>query len=86
MRPRANALSWPREHSFEPHGKLWTARTTYAAMRCVSTAPPRLLPIFRIDTQLQILGATYLEPERRFTNPEVVGRSQRPQPTVARVR
>jgi hypothetical protein len=36
-------------------------------MRCVSTAPPRLAPIFRSDTQLQILGATYLEPERHFT-------------------
>jgi predicted nucleotidyltransferase len=53
-------------------------------MRCVSTAPPRLAPIFRTDTQLQILGATYLEPERRFTIPELVERSGRPQPTVAR--
>jgi predicted nucleotidyltransferase len=53
-------------------------------MRCVSTAPPRLAPIFRSDTQLQILGATYLEPERHFTIPELVGRSSRPQPTVAR--
>jgi predicted nucleotidyltransferase len=53
-------------------------------MRCVSTAPPRLAPIFRSDTQLQILGATYLEPERRFTIPELVERSSRPQPTVAR--
>jgi predicted nucleotidyltransferase len=53
-------------------------------MRCVSTAPPRLAPIFRSDTQLQILGATYLEPERHFTIPELVERSGRPQPTVAR--
>lgn len=53
-------------------------------MRCVSTAPPRLMPIFRSDTQLQILGATYLEPERRFTIPELIARSHRPQPTVAR--
>lgn len=53
-------------------------------MRCVSTAPPRLAPIFRSDTQLQILGATYLEPERQFTIPELVQRSNRPQPTVAR--
>jgi hypothetical protein len=53
-------------------------------MRCVSTAPPRLAPIFRSDTQLQILAATYLEPERRFTIPELVQRSSRPQPTVAR--
>ncbi len=53
-------------------------------MRCVSTAPPRLAPIFRSDTQLQILGATYLEPERHFTIPELVERSSRPQPTVAR--
>lgn len=53
-------------------------------MRCVSTAPPRLAPIFRSDTQLQILGATYLEPERHFTIPELVDRSSRPQPTVAR--
>jgi predicted nucleotidyltransferase len=53
-------------------------------MRCVSTAPPRLVPIFRSETQLQILGATYLEPERRFTIPELVQRSSRPQPTVAR--
>jgi hypothetical protein len=53
-------------------------------MRCVSTAPPRLAPIFRSDTQLQILGATYLEPERRFTMPELIARTHRPQPTVAR--
>ncbi|MGI8760587.1 MAG: MarR family transcriptional regulator [Jatrophihabitantaceae bacterium] len=53
-------------------------------MRCVSTAPPRLAPIFRSDTQLQVLGATYLEPERHFTIPEVVERSSHPQPTVAR--
>jgi len=50
----------------------------------VSTAPPRLAPIFRSDTQLQVLGATYLEPERHFTIPELVERSCRPQPTVAR--
>jgi hypothetical protein len=43
-----------------------------------------LAPIFRSDTQLQILGATYLEPERHFTVPELVDRSGRPQPTVAR--
>jgi predicted nucleotidyltransferase len=53
-------------------------------MRCVSTSPPRLAPIFRSDTQLQVLGATYLEPERHFTIPELVERSSRPQPTVAR--
>jgi hypothetical protein len=53
-------------------------------MRCVSTAPPRLAPIFRSETQLRILGATYLEPERHFTIPELVIRSDRPQPTVAR--
>lgn len=53
-------------------------------MRCVSNAPPRLAPIFRSETQLQILGATYLEPERHFTIPELVERSSRPQPTVAR--
>jgi predicted nucleotidyltransferase len=50
----------------------------------MSAAPPRLAPIFRSDTQLHILGATYLEPERRFTMPELVERSSRPQPTVAR--
>ncbi len=50
----------------------------------MSKAPPRLAPIFRSDTQLQILGATYLEPERHFTIPELVERSGRPQPTVAR--
>ena len=59
-------------------------RTTHVTMRCVSTAPPRLAPIFRSDTQLQILGATYLEPERHFTILELVVRSDRPQPTVAR--
>ena len=42
------------------------------------------MPIFRSDTQLQILGAAYLEPERRFTIPELIARSHRPQPTVAR--
>ncbi|MHB8450188.1 MAG: MarR family transcriptional regulator [Mycobacteriales bacterium] len=50
----------------------------------MSTAAPRLAPIFRSDTQLQLLGATYLEPERHFTIPELVERSNRPQPTVAR--
>lgn len=58
--------------------------TAHGTMRCVSTRPPRLAPIFRSDTQLQILGATYLEPERQFTIPELVERSSRPQPTVAR--
>jgi len=53
-------------------------------MRCVSTQRARLAPIFRSNTQLQILGVTYLEPERRFTIPELVERSSRPQPTVAR--
>lgn len=53
-------------------------------MRCVSTAPPRLAPIFRSDTQLQILGATHLEPEHHFTIPDLVERSGRAQPTVAR--
>ena len=53
-------------------------------MRCVSSAPPRLAPIFRSDTQLRVLGATYLEPERRFTVPELVERASRPQPTIAR--
>ncbi len=51
----------------------------------MSTAPPRLAPIFRSDTQLQILGATYLEPERHFTNSELVERSRRPQPAVERL-
>ena len=50
----------------------------------MSTSPPRLAPIFRSDTQLQILAATYLEPERRFTIPELVERSRRPQPSIAR--
>jgi hypothetical protein len=53
-------------------------------MRYVSTERPRLAPIFRSDTQLKILAATYLEPERQFSIPELVERSGRPQPTVAR--
>lgn len=53
-------------------------------MRCVSTQRAPLAPIFRSDTQLQILGATYLEPERHFTISELVERSSRPQPTGAR--
>lgn len=53
-------------------------------MRCVSTARPQLAPIFRSDVQLRLLGATYLEPERRFTLPELVERTGRPQSTVAR--
>ncbi len=53
-------------------------------MRCVSIAPPRLAPIFRSNTQLRILGATYLDPERHFTIPDLVERTGRPQPTVAR--
>ncbi|WP_375501624.1 hypothetical protein [uncultured Jatrophihabitans sp.] len=36
------------------------------------------------DTQLQILGATYLEPEREFTIPELTEHSRRPRPNVAR--
>src|SRR6185503_7653369 len=59
-------------------------RTMHERLRCVSTVPPRLAPIFRSDTQLRILGATYLEPERHFTIPDLVERSGRPQPTVAR--
>jgi len=50
----------------------------------VSTQRAPLAPIFRSHTQLQILGATYLEPERHFTIPELVERASRPQPTVAR--
>jgi hypothetical protein len=53
-------------------------------MRCVSIQRPPLVPIFRSDTQLQILGATYLEPERQFTIPDLVQRARRPQPTIAR--
>jgi DNA-binding MarR family transcriptional regulator len=53
-------------------------------MRCVSTEPPRLLPIFRSDTQLQVLGTIYLEPERHFTIPELIKSLKRPQPTIAR--
>ncbi len=59
-------------------------RTTHGTMRCVSIPRVRLAPIFRSDTQLHILGATYLEPARRFTIPELVERAGRPQPTVAR--
>ncbi|KYH45315.1 winged helix-turn-helix domain-containing protein [Branchiibius sp. NY16-3462-2] len=43
-----------------------------------------LVPIFRSDAQLQVLGATYLEPDREFSVPELVGRSSRSQPTIAR--
>ena len=50
----------------------------------MSTARPSLAPIFRSDVQLGLLGATYLEPERRFTIPELVERTDKPQPTVAR--
>lgn len=53
-------------------------------MFCVSTQPSRLAPIFRSETQLRILGATYLEPKRHFTIPALVELSGRPQPTVAR--
>ncbi len=53
-------------------------------MRCVSTAPPALAPIFRSDTQLRILGATYLDPQRHFTIPDLIEHTGRPQPTVAR--
>ncbi|MCL2787842.1 MAG: ArsR family transcriptional regulator [Micrococcales bacterium] len=50
----------------------------------MSTARPRLAPIFRSDVQLLVLGATYLESERRFSIPELVERTGKPQPTVAR--
>ena len=53
-------------------------------MRYVSTSRPKLAPIFRSDVQLRVLGATYLEPERHFTIPELVERTGKPQPTVAR--
>jgi DNA-binding transcriptional ArsR family regulator len=53
-------------------------------MRYVSTSRPKLAPIFRSDVQLQVLGATYLEPERQFTIAELVERTGKPQPTVAR--
>lgn len=53
-------------------------------MRYVSSSRPKLAPIFRSDLQLRVLGATYLEPERRFTIPELVERTGKPQPTVAR--
>lgn len=53
-------------------------------MRHVSTARPRLAPIFRSELQLQVLGAVYLEPERHFTIPDLVSRTGRPQPSVAR--
>lgn len=56
----------------------------YVRPRVWRRVSPRLAPIFRSDTQLQILGATYLEPERHFTIPELVERASRPQPTVAR--
>ena len=53
-------------------------------MRCVSTSPPRLAPIFRTDTQLWILAATYAEPDRQFGVSDLAARLRRPQPTVAR--
>ena len=53
-------------------------------MHYVSTARPLLAPIFRSEVQLRILGATYLEPGRRFSIGELVERTGRPQPTVAR--
>lgn len=58
--------------------------TMHRTMRCVSTTRSRLAPIFRSDTQLQILAATYLQPDRRFSIPDLVARAKRPQPTVAR--
>jgi predicted nucleotidyltransferase len=53
-------------------------------MRYMSTTRPKLAPIFRSDVQLRVLGATYLEPDRHFTIPELVARTGKPQPTVAR--
>lgn len=61
-----------------------TTHITHRTMRYVSTARPRLAPIFRSELQLQILGAVYLEPEQHFTIPDLVSRTGRPQPTVAR--
>lgn len=53
-------------------------------MRYVNSVAPRLAPIFRSDVQLHVLGATYLEPDREFSIPDLVDRSARSQPTVAR--
>lgn len=63
---------------------LLTTHIAHRTMRYVSTARPRLAPIFRSELQLRMLGAVYLEPERQFTIPELVSRTGRPQPTVAR--
>lgn len=53
-------------------------------MRSVSSQRPQLAPIFRSDTQLQIMGLTYLEPDHHFAVPDLVRALRRPQPTVAR--
>ncbi len=53
-------------------------------MRCVSSSRPQLAPIFRSETQLQIMALVYLEPDRHFAVPEVVATLRAPQPTVAR--
>ncbi|MCL2804081.1 MAG: MarR family transcriptional regulator [Micrococcales bacterium] len=50
----------------------------------MSTPRPSLAPIFRSEVQLGVLGATYLEPERRFAIRELIERTGKPQPTVAR--
>lgn len=68
---------WPPQQPLTTH-------TTHTTMRYVSTSRPRLAPIFRSELQLQILGAVYLAPERHFTIPDLVSRTGRPQPTVAR--
>ncbi len=53
-------------------------------MRSVSVKRPQLAPIFRSETQLQILAVIYLEPGQHFALADVVARLSRPQPTVAR--
>lgn len=53
-------------------------------MLYVNNVAPRLAPIFRSEVQLHVLGATFLEPDREFSIPDLMERSDRSQPTVAR--
>jgi DNA-binding MarR family transcriptional regulator len=53
-------------------------------MHCVSSSRPQLAPIFRSETQLQIMALVYLEPERHFAVADVVTSLDASQATVAR--
>jgi DNA-binding transcriptional ArsR family regulator len=52
--------------------------------RCVSRSAPGLLPIFRSDNQLRLLGQLFLHPDQEQTIAELEAATAIPQQTVSR--